>query len=102
MCNEMQESEVWKRVMAMEKPEPIPRPYPTEPALPLQPEPRPEPEPPQPYAVMLEQAMEALRTYRREAEVTRGRCKQIWQQLAYQQNQQCHRILMAMQQCRWN
>ena len=85
------EQEIWKRVWG----EPVERLYPTEPALPD----RPMPEAPETYAALLEKAMEALRTYRQEAEVTRGACKRIWQQLAYQQNQQCHRILMAMQQC---
>ena len=110
MMNQNQETEVWRRVMALsnEKPEPVERPYPTEPALPRpEPIPRPYPTepalpeyPPQePYQVLLDNAMAALRTYRYEEERSRGYCKRLWQQLAYYQNQQCHRLLMALQRC---
>ena len=121
MLNEMQEAEVWKRVLGEEqpqarRPEPIPRPYPTKPIKP-EPIPRPyptepvKPEPiPRPYPTepvneltparimeLLHDAMEASRTYKELLPQADARQKPILRQLATVQEQQCHRLLTLLQ-----
>ena len=149
MLNEIQEAEVWKRVLgedqpAEKKPEPIPRPYPTEPVKPepiprpyptepVKPEPIPRPYPtepvrpapiPRPYPTepvrpapiprpqpvepevdlspscimkLLQDAMEAGRTYKALIPMGDAKQKPILRQLATVQEQQCHRLLTLLQ-----